>query len=144
VIRHRDFLVVTTNALAAADLIVIDTLPSTIETSVGEFIFTLESGHKKFEEEANVARFDVDRISFPLVLRTRREGDYFYPFGMGMKKKKLKKFLIDRKLGVHEKEAIRILESDKKILWIVGQRTDERFRVTDVTAKVLRVAFQPT
>ncbi|MEO6833247.1 MAG: tRNA lysidine(34) synthetase TilS [Chitinophagaceae bacterium] len=143
VFRHRDFLVVTTNAAPAADLMVIDSVPSIMETNLGQFVFTLEDDHKKPFEDGNIACFDADKITFPLVLRTRREGDYFYPFGMGMKKKKLKKFLIDRKLGVHEKESIRILESDKKILWVVGQRIDERFKVTVNTDKVLKVVFKP-
>lgn len=143
VIRHRDFLVITTNAAPTADLILIEAIPTTIETEQGTFLFSLKDAGEKVADDRDLALLDFDKVNLPLVLRTRREGDYFYPLGMGMKKKKLKKFLIDKKLGLHEKESIRILESDKHILWVVGQRIDERFKLNAHTTKVLRVKFIP-
>jgi tRNA(Ile)-lysidine synthase len=86
---------------------------------------------------------DAKGISLPLVLRTRKEGDYFYPLGMDMKKKKLKRFLVDIKVPIHEKDRIRILESDKRILWIAGKRIDERFKIHPSTQKILKVVFEP-
>ena len=66
-------------------------------------------------------------------------GDYFYPFGMKMKMKKVSRLLIDQKVPLHEKEDIRILECGKRIAWVSGIRPDERFRVKDTTAQVLVV-----
>ncbi len=89
--------------------------------------------------DKNTVYLNADKLSFPLLLRRWKQGDYFYPFGMGMKKKKLKKFFTDQKIALHEKEQCWVMESDKKIVWLVGQRSDERFKVTPATKEVLVV-----
>ncbi|RQO30126.1 tRNA lysidine(34) synthetase TilS [Taibaiella sp. KBW10] len=83
----------------------------------------------------------ADKLTFPLVLRPWREGDYLYPFGMGMKKKKVKKLLIDAKIPLHEKEDIWVLEQQKKIMWVCGLRSDERFKVPDGNTALLHLKF---
>ncbi len=83
------------------------------------------------------AFLDLDKVKFPLLLRPWRQGDYFYPFGMKLKKKKVSKYFKDQKMPIHQKENVWILESDQRVVWIVGERIDERFKVTDQTQKVL-------
>jgi tRNA(Ile)-lysidine synthase len=144
VIKNRDFLVITSIESEAANLVVVDTLPSQHHTAEGSFQFSLVAHSQvKLSEDSNTAMLDADELKLPLLLRTRREGDYFYPLGMGMKKKKLKRFLIDTKTPLHEKDSIRILESDKRILWIAGKRIDERFKVKPTTRQILKVVFTP-
>lgn len=82
---------------------------------------------------------DYSKLEFPLILRQWKAGDYFYPVGMGMKKKKIKKFLTDLKLPLHEKEKVLVLESDQKIVWVVGYRLDERFKLTPHTTQVCKL-----
>jgi tRNA(Ile)-lysidine synthase len=142
VIRHRDFLVVTDTATDAADLIFVDQIPARIETAEGVFRFEWTDAPAGLPQDPNTALLHGDTLSLPLILRTRRGGDYFYPLGMGMKKKKLKRFLIDQKLPLHEKDRIRILENEGRILWVAGQRIDERFKLGPSTHKVLKVVFQ--
>ena len=82
------------------------------------------------------ACIDSDKISFPLIIRKWEAGDNFYPLGM-KQKKKLSDYFIDNKYSGFDKKNARILESDGKIVWIIGDRIDNRFRITRSSKKAL-------
>ena len=86
----------------------------------------------------NVIFLDKEKLIFPLVLRNWEKGDYFYPFGM-KGKKKLSKFFKDEKMDLISKEKQWLLCSGDDIVWIVGRRADERFKVDGSTMKILKI-----
>lgn len=88
-----------------------------------------------------VACLDYGQIQFPLTIRHWLHGDYFYPLGM-QQIKKLSDFFVDEKIPVPEKERTWILASGKKIVWILGHRIDNRFKITESTSRVLRLRAQ--
>jgi tRNA(Ile)-lysidine synthase len=91
----------------------------------------------------NTAIFvDENKITYPLMLRKWRDGDTFQPFGMGGKSKKISKFFKDEKLSLIEKEKIWLLCSNNTIVWIVGLRQDERFKINDKTSKILKIQMK--
>jgi tRNA(Ile)-lysidine synthase len=88
--------------------------------------------------DSSVAGLDSEKISFPLIIRGWEEGDRFYPLGMN-RKKKLSDYFTDNKYSRIDKEKIRILESGGRIVWLIGDRIDNRFRITDSTKKVFLI-----
>lgn len=84
---------------------------------------------------------DYDKLKFPLQLRKWKPGDWFYPFGM-KGRKKLGKFLKDEKFSLPEKEKTWILLSAGKIVWIIGVRADERFKVTSGSENILKISLE--
>jgi tRNA(Ile)-lysidine synthase len=85
---------------------------------------------------------DESKLVFPLVLKNWNEGDSFQPFGMNGKTKKLSKFFKDEKLSVVAKENIWILWSANAIVWVVGLRQDERFKIENNTENILKLEIQ--
>ena len=88
------------------------------------------------------ACLDLKELQFPLTIRHWMHGDYFFPLGM-KQMKKLSDYFVDNKIPVPEKERTWILASGKKIVWIMGHRIDDRFRITDLTSKVLLLRLHP-
>jgi tRNA(Ile)-lysidine synthase len=93
-----------------------------------------------FNSSSNVEYINADHLQFPLILRQWKTGDYFYPLGMN-KKKKLSKFFIDAKLSKTEKETAWLLEMNQKVLYIIGHRIDNRFKVVPATKKLLKITY---
>jgi tRNA(Ile)-lysidine synthase len=98
---------------------------------------TVTPGATRLEEYV-----DADRLRGELRLRSWEEGDWFMPLGMGTRKK-LSDYFIDRKLAVAEKRRIPILVSGDEIVWVCGERLDDRFKLTPSTANVLLLRYAP-
>lgn len=94
------------------------------------------------EISRNSIYVDRSKLSFPLIVRNWRMGDYFYPFGMEGKKK-LSKFFKDNKLSLPEKEHCWVMCSNGRIVWVVDQRADGRFSVNGDTSQILKITYIP-
>ena len=88
------------------------------------------------------ASFDFDRISLPLFFRSWQPGDAFMPSGMKGRHKKLQDFFVDAKIAKAERGRKALLVCAEGIVWVVGLRTDERFRVTERTKRTLVMEVQ--
>jgi tRNA(Ile)-lysidine synthase len=139
IIKNRKWLIISLNQTEAAQHILIETNERKITFSEGKL--QIEK-HSTFDINHSplTAQLDAAEIKFPLLLRKWKQGDYFYPLGM-QKKKKLSRFFIDQKLSLTQKEKVWVIESNKKILWVMGMRIDDRFKITAATKEVLQISL---
>ena len=86
--------------------------------------------------EKEVACFDADKLSGTITLRRCQTGDTFIPFGM-KGKKKVSDYLTDRKFSISQKERQWVLCCNEQIAWLIGERTDNRFRIDENTRRVV-------
>jgi tRNA(Ile)-lysidine synthase len=136
IIKNRKWLIIAPLATENAQTILVEQGSGSIVYPGGMLVFEKKTvENSEVEPDNNLAQLDDDLIKFPLLLRKWKTGDYFYPLGM-TKKKKLNRFLGDLKLSVTQKEAVWVLEMDKKIIWVVGKRIDDRFKVTSKTKEI--------
>ncbi len=105
-----------------------------------EFFVNKNEDGIEFSHDKNIAYFDFNKLTFPLKLRRWREGDKFKPFGL-KGNKLLSDFFINQKLSIPEKEKVWILCSSEKIIWVVGLRPSDNFKVTKSTKEILKVKF---
>ena len=91
-------------------------------------------------QATNTIFVDEDKLQFPLVIRKWQEGDWFYPHGLNGKKK-LSKFFKDEKYSLLDKSEAWLLCSNNQIVWIIGDRQDDRFKVTKTTTKILKIKY---
>jgi tRNA(Ile)-lysidine synthase len=90
--------------------------------------------------DPNRAWMDANSLSWPLVVRSWRAGDWFQPLGL-QGRKKLQDFFTDVKVPRDERAHIPLLCDQQKICWVVGYRLDDRVKVRAVTRQVLKVEW---
>ncbi len=95
-----------------------------------------------YSDGKKIVYIDADKALFPLTIRSRRQGDFFYPIGFG-KRKKLQDYFVDEKIPRDERDAVPLLTSKNDIVWVVGHRLDERYKVDKETKRVLKLEIKP-
>lgn len=146
IIKNRNWLIIASVNTLQANHVLIHESDHKVDFELGAL--KLKMNHYEINQTSNIKRqtsemtatLDAANITFPLLLRKWKQGDYFYPLGM-QKKKKLSRFFIDQKISVADKEKIWLIESNKRIVWIIGKRIDDRFKITDKTKKILTIEF---
>ncbi|HEX4958864.1 MAG TPA: tRNA lysidine(34) synthetase TilS [Lacibacter sp.] len=138
IIKHRHWLIIAPSADSSAQHFAIKGVGHW-ELGIGNIqVKTLTNSQTSIPNAPNIAMLDASKIEYPLLLRKWKQGDYFYPLGM-KKKKKLARFFIDQKLSKTQKENVWVLESNKKIIWVVGMRIDDRFKLLPTTQTILQI-----
>lgn len=95
---------------------------------------------ERFDNSEKVIFVQKNILKYPLTVRKWKNGDYFYPIGLNGKKK-LAKFFKDKKIDVLSKEETWLLCSGEQIVWVIGMRADNRFRVVDTAQEILKIEF---
>jgi len=138
-LRDRDYLILTEKEEKGAG-----------EYELGKSGLTIEEDLKlecriferpadfKFSTDSKVACFDADKLSFPLKLRKWQEGDFFHPIGM-KGRKKVSDYFIDNKFSLTDKENAWLLVSGDDIIWLLGHRMDDRFKITKQTQSIYQI-----
>ena len=141
VLKNRNWLIISPVESTETENILIEEKDKLVEFQQGKLsVELLSTTNHKPQTTNQIAQLNAAEIKFPLLLRKRKPGDYFYPLGM-QKKKKLSRFFIDQKLSLTQKEKIWVIEMDKKIIWVVGLRIDDRFKITDRTKNILQLSL---
>ena len=83
---------------------------------------------------------EIEKSGFKLVLRTRRKGDYISPLGM-KGRKKLQDFFVDEKIKKEERNAIPLLCLGTEIIWVLGIRLSENYKIMDETTHILLLEY---
>jgi len=138
-IKHRDHLILTDIQSEAHHSITISETDTSIEIAFGVLSFEIVDAVS--DTSKTIIYLDKDKVVFPLELRIWKEGDYFHPMGMEGKKK-ISKYLKDEKLSLVEKENTWVLRSQAEVVWVVGKRADNRFRVTENTKHILKIKIE--
>ena len=142
IIKNRNWLIITPLKNELSINILVEQSDKKIVFEQGEITLQLKPvAQHHLQTDPCMAQLDASHIKFPLLLRKWKTGDYFYPLGMD-KKKKVSRFLIDQKCSLTQKELVWVLEMDKKILWILGMRIDNRFKITPGTKSILSLTFK--
>lgn len=143
--KHREFLILTSCHTKRWSLSVaevsrsIEVKKDKVETPIGILFFD-EADALKNNSRTTIF-VDKEKLKYPLELKPWQTGDVFHPIGM-KGKKKVSKLLKDEKLTPFEKENTWVLTSENKIVWVVGRRADERFKVTDQTNQILKIEIK--
>ena len=136
-LKDRDFLILSKKETTNFEEIIIHSIT---EKPNFPLKLTLCNQSDIFNQMKNVIFVEENKIQFPLTIRKWKEGDYFYPSGM-QGKKKVSKYFKDEKFTIFQKQETWILESNNQIIWIIGHRADERFKVENTTQTIIQITY---
>ncbi|MFC2087850.1 tRNA lysidine(34) synthetase TilS [Bacteroidota bacterium] len=141
-IKDRDELVITPLLYVPESPVLLEEDTDEITHPVHMTFSVIENNTKvNITDSEKMAYIDYEKLIFPLVLRKWIKGDRFKPLGMS-KFKKLSDYFVDKKYSIPEKENTWIISSEQAIVWIVGKRLDDRYKVTDNTRRILIIQLK--
>ena len=141
ILKNRNWIIISQIQSQENAFYLLENINDVIDLPIGKLKITEAEKDFSLKRESNICYINAANLKFPLIVRKWKTGDYFYPLGM-QKKKKLSRFFIDQKLSLIEKENIWVVEADKKIVWIINRRIDDRFKVSETNStNILKLVF---
>lgn len=144
IVDRQYFLISSLKDAGQADIFIINNNQHIVEIPGASLIIEKKEGRpESFPEGSHFAFVDAGKVDFPLLLRHWQPGDWFCPIGMAGRKKKIQDFFTDAKLSQFDKEKVWILTTQTNdIVWIVGHRLDDRFKVSEHTHAYFQITFE--
>jgi tRNA(Ile)-lysidine synthase len=146
-VKSRDFLIIYSEKPEMTERLYIGENQS--KSVLGEYIFQTKiiEHNKKFNipQQPAYASLDMEKLTFPLLIRKWKKGDYMYPFGLKkpgsnkIGKKKISDILTDLKVNAFDRNNILVVQSGDKTAWLVGIRIDDRFKITPKTTQIFQI-----
>jgi len=137
----RKYVIISERSDEKPEDLVIDQPTTAVSHFLGTFTFLKSRNTGFFHRNPEAISVDGDRLEYPLTIRKWKEGDAFQPLGMSGKKK-VSDFMIDAKIPLNLKERVCVLESAGKIVWVIGYRIDERYKVRPDTQHVVHISLE--
>ncbi|MFW5821381.1 MAG: tRNA lysidine(34) synthetase TilS [Bacteroidota bacterium] len=138
IIKDRDELIIEAWKPSEEKKFYIDKDQNEVDIPVKLSIEYIENKNFKIPPYPDIACIDADKTDFPLIIRKWYPGDYFHPLGM-QNSKKLSDFFVDNKFSIPMKEKTWLLCSGQDIIWIIGYRIDDRYKITRDTRKIMKI-----
>ena len=135
-IKDRNYLLLSERPKEIAETMTVFEADDFIDTPFGTLF--LSEVDAVAETGKSLIFVDKEALRFPLTIRKWQKGDVFYPAGM-TGKKKLSKYFKDEKFSLLDKENTWLLCTQTAIVWVIGKRADNRFRVTEHTKQILKI-----
>ncbi|UWX56580.1 tRNA lysidine(34) synthetase TilS [Maribacter litopenaei] len=136
-LKNRDYLILAKNEEQRQEAYEIERDVFTIDYPIG---LKSKVVSEKQDNTSSIIYLDKNTLKFPLTVRKWKKGDYFYPLGM-KGKKKLSKYFKDEKVDLFSKAEQWLLCSNDQIVWVIGRRADDRFKVRDTTKEILSITL---
>lgn len=140
-LKDREYLIIDKKDSTTEKVFFINETDKHISSPINLKIDTILRGENFIIDKArNILYADKNKINFPLTIRHWKQGDWFVPFGI-KGKKKVSDYFSDQKFSLFDKENTWLLCSGNDILWIIGYRSDERYKITDSTKEILKITL---
>ncbi|BDX36701.1 tRNA(Ile)-lysidine synthase [Tenuifilaceae bacterium CYCD] len=136
--KDREFLILTPKKAKDDDVVQIDTNTNSISSPIKLKVEVIDVSNIVIEKDPDIALIDYAKLKFPLTLRVWQPGEKFIPFGMNGFKK-ISDFLVDIKVPMHQKSNVYVLVSGDEIVWVVGYRIDNRYKIDEESSRVLKI-----
>jgi len=140
IVKDRDFLIL--EEISNMNFVSIDVLSDAaqVDTIYGSLFFNLSLNFEKSVDPSSVY-VDLGKLVYPLRVEVYSKGMEFIPFGMSGKKS-LSKFFKDKKLSIIDKNrSLVLVNGNNELIWVVNQRMDDRYKITESTSRILKISF---